>query len=122
MLLFIVIISIINLVLFVKSLFSRTALQKPNMNFTSVLIVAFMAGFLIFLFRTISEEPFLILFGLVEPANSFFYLSILVLIAGSVQLLRWLPSREKKKWDYLSFISLILFIVFAVNYNLFPNF
>ncbi|MEM8508160.1 MAG: alpha/beta fold hydrolase [Bacteroidota bacterium] len=120
-LIIIVLASLVNSVRFVVKLFKRKSSRNSDLNFSFFLILTFFIGLIPITSKTISEEPFLILFGLIKEANYVLYLCLVALIVGLFQLIRWLRSNDKKNWDYVSAISFILFLIFVINYNLFPN-
>ena len=121
-LLFIVLVSLINTVKFFANIIKHKEKGKLGLYITSLLILVFLIGFYALIQKTTSADSFLLLFGLVKSANFIFYLSALVLAMGLVNIISWIRSTERSKWDIITVVSFVLFAIITIEYSLFPNF
>lgn len=121
-LVFVILISIINIIAFFISLFKKQKDKRHGFFLVSLLTLFVLFGLYYFIDISAAENTILILFGLVKGANMVMLLTPIVIVLGLIAIFRSIKLKKYSLINVLSSIAVITFIFVIISYRLFPNF
>lgn len=113
--------SLINSISGLRSWLVKKDTNGVFLTLASIGILVFLIALVLAINQTASSNPFLMAFGLSDSSSWLFYLIPFVLGLVFLAIVRWFKNK-KTAWNSLTAVSLVVFVVIVMAYNLYPNF